>query len=151
MSSAKMILVKSSDDETFRVEEAVARQGQIIKCMIKDKCTDPYIPIINVNGDTLSNIIVYREKHLESSDKDMEVFDAGFVQVDDGTLYDLINAVNYPNIQSQLDLACQAVADNIKGKTPEQIRDYLRIENDLTPEEMEEIRRENAWAFEGED
>lgn len=52
------------------------------------------------------------------------------------------------NIKSLLDLTCQNVADMIKGKTPEEIRATFNIRNDFTPEEEEEVRRENQWAFE---
>ena len=64
--------------------------------------------------------------------------------------YDLsyFQAANYLNIKSLLDLTCQTVADMIKGKTPEEIRKTFNIKNDFTPEEEEEVRRENAWAFE---
>ena len=57
-------------------------------------------------------------------------------------------AANYLNIKELLNLTCQTVADMIKGKTPEQIRKTFNIKNDFTPEEEEEVRRENAWAFE---
>ena len=40
------------------------------------------------------------------------------------------------------------VANMIKGKTPEEIRKTFNIRNDFTPEEEEEVRRENQWAFE---
>jgi S-phase kinase-associated protein 1 len=36
----------------------------------------------------------------------------------------------------------------IKGKTSEEIRETFNIVNDFSPEEEEEIRRENQWAFE---
>jgi S-phase kinase-associated protein 1 len=36
----------------------------------------------------------------------------------------------------------------IKGKTPEEIRKTFNIKNDFTPEEEEEVQRENQWAFE---
>nr|GEX64095.1 SKP1-like protein 1A [Tanacetum cinerariifolium] len=36
----------------------------------------------------------------------------------------------------------------IKGKTLEEIREILNIKNNLSPEEEEEARKENAWAFE---
>jgi len=55
-------------------------------------------------------------------------------------------AANYLNIQSLLDLTTQTVAELIKGKTPEQIRTEFGIVNDFTPEEEEEIRRDNAWS-----
>ncbi|KAK8601351.1 hypothetical protein V6N12_051188 [Hibiscus sabdariffa] len=60
----------------------------------------------------------------------------------------LSKAANYLNIKSLLDLTCQIVADIIKGKMPEEIRKTFNNKNDFTPEEEEEVRRENQWAFE---
>ncbi|WMV19819.1 hypothetical protein MTR67_013204 [Solanum verrucosum] len=45
-------------------------------------------------------------------------------------------------------MMCQEVADRINGKTLELIRKEFDIKNDFTPVEEEEIRKENAWAFE---
>jgi len=36
----------------------------------------------------------------------------------------------------------------IKGKSPEEIRKTFNIQNDFTPEEEDQIRRENEWAEE---
>lgn len=63
-------------------------------------------------------------------------------------VYWILQAANYLNIKNLLDLTCQTVADMIKGKTPEEIRATFNIKNDFTPEEEEEVRRENQWAFE---
>ena len=57
-------------------------------------------------------------------------------------------AANYLNIKGLLDLTCKTVAEMMKGKTPQEIRDIFHIKNDYTPEEEEEVRRENQWAFE---
>ena len=51
------------------------------------------------------------------------------------------------NIKSLLDLTCMTVANMIKGKTPEGFADFQH-QSDFTPEEEEEVRRENQWAFE---
>jgi S-phase kinase-associated protein 1 len=51
-------------------------------------------------------------------------------------------------IEDLVDLGCTAVADKMRGKTPDEIRVALDIENDYTPEQEAEVRRENAWAFE---
>ncbi|PHT53310.1 E3 ubiquitin ligase complex SCF subunit sconC [Capsicum baccatum] len=56
-------------------------------------------------------------------------------------------AANYLNIKSLLDLTCQTMAGMIKEKTPEEILKTFNIKNDFTPEEKEEVMRENAWAF----
>lgn len=156
MSTSKMIVLKSSDGETFEVEEAVALESQTIKHMIEDDCADTSIPLPNVTSKILAKVIEYCKRHVDAvaktddkaSEDDLKSFDADFVKVDQATLFDLILAANYLNIKSLLDLTCQTVADMIKGKTPEEIRKTFNIKNDFTPEEEEEVRRENAWAFE---
>ncbi|KAF4360929.1 hypothetical protein CsatB_008070 [Cannabis sativa] len=157
MSSGRKITLKSSDGETFEVDEAVALESQTIKHMIEDDCADNGIPLPNVTSKILSKVIEYCKKHVEapkvddrasSVDDELKSWDTDFVKVDQATLFDLILAANYLNIKSLLDLTCQTVADMIKGKTPEEIRKTFNIKNDFTPEEEEEVRRENQWAFE---
>ncbi|KAJ3701297.1 hypothetical protein LUZ61_005002 [Rhynchospora tenuis] len=80
--------------------------------------------------------------------KDLENWDKAFINVDNEILHDVILAANYLNVAGLFDLACRAVADQIKGKHPEVIRQIFNIKNDFSPEEEEEIRRENGWAFE---
>ncbi|KAG8076411.1 hypothetical protein GUJ93_ZPchr0006g45070 [Zizania palustris] len=158
MGEKKMITLKSSDGEEFDVDEAVAMESQTIRHMIEDDCADNGIPLPNVNSKILSKVIEYCNKHVHAASKpsannstsgeDLKNWDADFVKVDQATLFDLILAANYLNIKGLLDLTCQTVADMIKGKTPEEIRKTFNIKNDFTPEEEEEIRRENQWAFE---
>nr|GEY75313.1 SKP1-like protein 1B [Tanacetum cinerariifolium] len=154
-SSTKVIVLKSSDGETFKLDEMVALESQTIKHMIEDECADTIIPLPNVTSRILSKVIEYCKKHVEAPktedkvvEEDLKSFDTDFVKVDKGTLFDLIMAANYLNIKSLLDLTCQAIADMIKGKTTEEIRKTFNIKNDFTREEEEEVRRENAWAFE---
>ncbi|ONH94522.1 hypothetical protein PRUPE_7G020800 [Prunus persica] len=117
----KKITLKSDDGETFEVEEAVA---------------------IN----TLGKMIEYYKKHHEEAIDGN--WDADFVKVDQSTLFDLILTGNYRNITSLLDLTCQTVADMIKGKTLEKIRETFNIKNDFMTEKEEEVHKENQWAFE---
>ncbi|KAM1047622.1 hypothetical protein ACFX13_027525 [Malus domestica] len=154
-SSSKKITLKSSDGESFEVEEAVALESQTIKHMIEDDCADNGIPLPNVTSKILAKVIEYCKRHVDAakpdekiSEDDLKAWDQEFVKVDQATLFDLILAANYLNIKSLLDLTCQTVADMIKGKTPEEIRKTFNINNDFTPEEEEEVRRENQWAFE---
>ena len=87
-----------------------------------------------------------RQESLPEDEK--TVWDKDFVKVDDETLFNLILAANYLDIKPLLDLTCKTVADEIKGKTPEEIRIRFNIKNDFTPEEEEEVKRENAWCEE---
>ncbi|XP_030944203.1 SKP1-like protein 1B [Quercus lobata] len=155
MSSVKKVTLKSSDGEIFEVEETVAMESQTIKSLIEDDCADNAIPLPNVTSRILSLVIQYCKEHTSSSDsnssksnEELKAWDTQFINVDQNVLFDLIMAANYLNIKGLLDLTSQTVADMIKGKTPEQIRAIFNIVNDFTPEEEEEVRRENAWAFE---
>ncbi|OVA04037.1 SKP1 component [Macleaya cordata] len=148
----KKITLKSSNNGIFDVDEAVALETQTIKHMIENCCADNGIPLPNVTCNILAKVIEYCKKHVETSsneeDEDLKAWDAEFVNVDQGTLFDLKLAANYLDIKNLLDLTCQTVADMIKGKTPEEIRQTFNIVNDFTPEEEEEVHRENQWAFE---
>ena len=95
--SSKKIILKSSDGETFEIDEKVALESQTIKNMIEDECADTAIPLPNVTSKILSKVIEYCKKHVEapkSEDKvveeDLKSFDADFVNIDQATLFDLI-------------------------------------------------------------
>lgn len=64
------------------------------------------------------------------------------------TIFPLKQAANYLDIKALLDVGCKTVANMIKGKSPEEIRKTFNIQNDFTPEEEDQIRRENEWAEE---
>lgn len=87
---------------------------------------------------------------------DITEWDGNFIKVENEELFEVILAANYLDIKPLLDLGCKTVANMIRGKTPEQIREMFKyillfltpfysIENDFTPEEEEQIRRENEW------
>ena len=81
--------------------------------------------------------------------KNQEVpkWDAEFLKVDQGTLFgkvyfppgslnlfyssEIILAANYLDISKLLDYACMTVADQIRGKTPEEIRKVNSFKNNL--------------------
>jgi len=61
-------------------------------------------------------------------------------------LFEIILAAHFMEITPLVDLGCKTVANMIKGKSAEEIRKVFNIQNDFTPEEEEQIRRENEWA-----
>nr|XP_023882221.1 SKP1-like protein 1A [Quercus suber] len=161
----KMITLVSSDGETFEVEEKVAMESQTLKGMIEDDCADSAIPLPNVASQTLSRVIEYCKKHVEAAseskvdtsysydkiDNSLTAWDDEFVKdikVDQNILFDLILAANFLNIKGLLDLTCKTVADMMNGKSVPEIRKMFHIINDYTPEEEEQVRKENQWAFE---
>ncbi|KAI4325300.1 hypothetical protein MLD38_030712 [Melastoma candidum] len=150
-SKKKVITLRSSDGEIFEVEEAVALEWLTIKPLVESGCTDA-IPLPQVTGNILAKVIEYCKKHIgasESEDRkilyELESWDADFIKVDQGTLFDLIRAADYLTIKTLFEFTCQTVADTIKHKTIEEVRHIFRESNDFTPEEEKEIRGKSWW------
>ena len=144
------VKLKSKQEEVFEVEAKAAFRSITIKNMIDDTGFQIHVPVPMVDSSTLAKVIEYLKYHQRAEDEglDDQLWDVNYVKVDDETLFNLILAANYLDIKPLLDLTCKAVADEIKGKTPEEIRTRFNIKNDFTPEEEEEVKRENAWCEE---
>ncbi|KAI3441206.1 SKP1-like protein [Psidium guajava] len=144
----KMITLKSSDGETFEIEEIAALQSKTLENMIDENCADTPIPLPNIEGKVLAKVVEFCTKHAEVGvdAESLRAWDDEFVNVEHNTVFDYILAANFLEIPTLLDLACRVVADMIKGKTPDEIRKIFNIKP--SPEEEEEVRRENQWAFE---
>ncbi|KAH7702272.1 S-phase kinase-associated protein 1 [Aphelenchoides avenae] len=160
------IQLQSNDNETFEVDRDVIRLSTTLNTMFQDlgmdapeaadTLNDP-IPLANVNAAILKKVIQWCQYHKddppvqEDSDNkekrtdDIPSWDVEFLKVDQGTLFELILAANYLDVRGLLDVTCKTVANMIKGKSPEEIRRTFNIKNDFTPEEEEQIRKENAW------
>jgi S-phase kinase-associated protein 1 len=158
------IKLQSSDGEIFEVDVEIAKASVTIKTMLEDLGMDEedeeVVPLPNVNSTILKKVIQWATNHKddpapseddEHKDKrtdDISSWDADFLKVDQGTLFELILAANYLDIKGLLDVTCKTVANMIKGKTPEEIRKTFNIKNDFTPAEEEQVRKENEWCEE---
>ncbi|CEI38979.1 hypothetical protein FVEN_g10062 [Fusarium venenatum] len=162
--SVEKIWLASNDSAVIEVDRVVAERSMLIKNMLEDVGDDSItqanpIPIPNVNEAVLRKVIEWCDHHRndppqaqdDESDArkkttDIEEWDQKFMQVDQEMLFEIILASNYLDIKPLLDVGCKTVANMIKGKSPEEIRKTFNITNDFTPEEEEQIRRENEWA-----
>ncbi|CAA0827720.1 SKP1-like protein 4 [Striga hermonthica] len=142
---AKTIVLKSSDDVKFEVEEAVAAMSPIIKPMIDNDGASNAIQI-PYSSEVLSKVIEYCRKHAgEESEENLKEFDAEFVKLDIDELLDLSTVAHSLNIQGLLDITLQTVADMMKGMSIEELRKLTRIRDALAHAEEEEIRRQAMW------
>jgi S-phase kinase-associated protein 1 len=159
------VILKSSDEEQFPVDVEIAKCSVLIRDMLEnlgvDEGKEEVIPIQTVKGSILKMIVDWATHHKddppppphadvegEPRSTDMSSWDQQFLQVNQTTLFELIMAANYLDIKPLLDLGCKKVALLIAGRTTQEIRDLFNIENDFTPEEEEQIRRENEWVEE---
>ncbi|KAJ6640367.1 S-phase kinase-associated protein 1 [Pseudolycoriella hygida] len=159
-----MIRLQSSDGEVFDTDEQIAKCSGTIKTMLEDcgmeEGEDAVVPLPNVNSAILRKVLQWANYHKddpvpleddENKEKrtdDISSWDADFLKVDQGTLFELILAANYLDTKGLLDVTCKTVANMIKGKTPEEIRKTFNIKNDFSAAEEEQVRKENEWCEE---
>ncbi|CAG8447617.1 10772_t:CDS:2 [Acaulospora colombiana] len=151
----KKVTLKSCDDVEFKVDIPVASRSILLKNMIEDVGeTDQSIPLPNVNEKVLEWCTHHVNDPQPTNDDDdsrrrnteIDDWDQRFLNVEQDMLFEIILAANYLDIKPLLDIGCKTVANMIKGKSPEEIRATFNIVNDFTPEEEEQIRKENEWA-----
>nr|XP_053656918.1 SCF ubiquitin ligase complex protein SKP1a-like [Cherax quadricarinatus] len=112
--------LKSSDGDIFIVDTKVACMSNLLTEMInciEASNDDEVIPFDNINTPILKMVIDY------------------------------LNTAHFLDIKSLEQVTCKMIANEIKGKTTEQIRQMFKIENDFTPAE-EELKHNTEWVKE---
>lgn len=136
----------STDGYKFVVSVRVAGLSETLKNLMEDVSEREVT--LECSGGALAKVLEYCEEYSCSGDEVSARWTREFGRMDRRCLFEIVNAANFLHIVPLLDLTCQVVADQVRRMTPEEIRAIFQIENDLTPEEEAEIRRENKWSFE---
>ena len=157
----KMIMI-SSDGEQFELSTKAAKRSQLVKDSIDESKEDIIEFTANqVKGNILKKVVEYLEHYKDEEPKEIErplpssnflecvdKWDFDFMDIDLDLIFEIILAANYLDIKPLLELASAKMASIIKGKTTEEIKQTLNINNDFTPEEEQQIIEENKWCME---
>lgn len=160
--ATKTFKVYASDEvtepaSTFELTEQVLKESETLKHMIEavgDDNVNP-IPLSNIKHATLVKVVEYL-KHIEDNqtekvdksvlkDKELNEWEKKFCDMPRDDLYQLILAANYLSIPHLLDITCKMVADNLRSKSVEEMREYLGVECDFTESELEQVKKDNSW------
>lgn len=159
------LVPNDGDGDIIEVPIELAKMSITIKNMLEDfgDNLDTPIPLTNVTKKITVNIFNnWCKYHFENDDlkeekeeddtkkksTDMCDFDKKFYEVEQEVVFETILAANYLDIKPLLDSGCKTVANMIKGKSVEELRQLFNIKNDFTPEEEEKVRKENEWCEE---
>ncbi len=158
----------SQEGDIFEISFSLIHLSDLIHSLIlNEKNEEDYenspqeIPLTNIKSSILALILQFVEYYskdpmreiakplisTQMSDVVQEWY-ANYINIDQETLFELIEASNFLMIKPLLDLTCATVASMIKGKTPEEIRKHFNIVNDFTPAEEAQVREENKWCEE---
>ena len=140
------IVFITSDFHRIEADKNVLDQSTVINDIVEDVGDDEPIPLPTITAKVLTKILEYCSFYnVSHTEREIKDFDKGFVNINMDFMFDLIQGANFLNIKGLLDVLCAAVADRIRGKTPEQIREVFGIVNDLTPEEEAAALAEHSW------
>ena len=152
MESEKTITLKSSDNQSFQIGTKAASRSKLINDILKDYQDESDFPLPEVDGKTLKKIIAYLEHYKDSEPKEIpkplkdsklenviEKWDADYIlPIPKEECVSIINAANYMDIPSLLQLACAKIAALMMDLPVEEIQKEFGIENDMTEEEAAE-------------
>ena len=152
METPNLVLV-SSDNQKIEIDTESAQKSLLLKGLISDfNAQQEPIQLPDIKYDILKKVVEYlahyKDKEPQQIPKPLpsqdlkEVTDEWDVNFINGmeldSVFDLINAANYMDISSLLDLACAKIASLMKGKSAAEIRAMFNIECDLTEDELKE-------------
>jgi S-phase kinase-associated protein 1 len=161
--SGDIIKIFTSDGVTMHVEKPIALFSKSISNLLDDlgSINEP-VPLPNVSSEVYQSIRSFSVLFLKNpssleistsirtreQDKfeEMPQWQTKYLnELGTEMVLQLILASNYLDIKPILDSCCKYIAKMINGKTVVEIRELFNIKNDFTPEEEEQIARENTW------
>ncbi|ULU06934.1 hypothetical protein L3Y34_018611 [Caenorhabditis briggsae] len=153
--STSYILV-SSDKKPFKISDSAIRNSVTLSSLVgscglySDKGEQATIPVDNMNSTVLEKIVTWCEHHKVDKPVDSRYptepihitdWDRHFMPVDNETLFDLIQAVNYLDIPVLMVHLCRKVSEMAAGKSPEELRITFGIPTDSEDDENERKQR----------
>uniref|UniRef100_A0A914LFQ2 Skp1-related protein n=2 Tax=Meloidogyne incognita group TaxID=654580 RepID=A0A914LFQ2_MELIC len=158
------IKCKTSDGGVINVRVSHLLQSSVFKNMWKDldmspKDLEEFEFKVNVETNIFSKVVEWMGEHIGKPDPKIEddpatrqrkplafsEYETDFFKVGVEEIANMIKAANYLDIKSLYYSGCQALANVIGNKTPEELRELFGLEDDLTEDEKADIRRRNMW------
>ena len=140
--SEDLIILISSDLKRIPIKLKAIKRSKFLKNAINDFPGEE-IPIKTLYSTTLYYIKEYLEYYENKKPKKIiyplpkkdfkecvEEWDYNFINVDIETIYNIMVAANFFDIKSLVDLTAAKIASMIRGKSPKEIRDILKINNE---------------------
>ena len=161
-----VIRLHTRDEKFFHVEFKAAILSGTIKEILDEfgitnekKAKGEIVEIHEVDGPVLEKILEWVNYHKDDPNANAPEDDFGcldnicewdveFLKIETSLLFELVTAAKYLKIQGLVKICCKSLAKMITGKTPEELRNFFRIQNDYLPEEEEAVRKENQWCEE---
>jgi len=127
--------VKCSDGVVIEVDSVVVSKMSPSLRKKLDENDGSEIALDNVNSRSFAKVLEYCIAHCTPGITDLKTWDNKFVKVEPSILCELASAAYHLEIKPMVDLTCYAIAQLLKGNTPEEIRRIFNIIYDFGPED----------------
>ncbi|PIA16718.1 E3 ubiquitin ligase SCF complex, Skp subunit [Coemansia reversa NRRL 1564] len=140
-----MIKLQSSDGRLFVVDMKTISLSTFIKNLIEDLGNNnELLQLPNVKGEILDLVIRYCDYHkddVQLSEGEVDLFqdkfivspwDRKFMQMEDSTMLQLLNAADYLGIEPLVELCCLSIAKIIRDLSADEICLRYGIVDDFT-------------------
>lgn len=132
----KDFMVPDMELDVFDIENVDKPTFELLKVYANHYSDENNIPT-PIDGDTKLN--EWDEKFFQYKD------DNNNICMSHDTLKSILVASDYLGMKNLLDTGCKAMANRIKGKSVEEMREIFGVENDFSKEEEDRIMEENKW------
>ena len=137
----RLVTLVSLEGKELECKRDVACMSNLVKEMIEEEEEEDEekikVPLPKVKFETLEKIIDFCNYHVDNPMNKIErpirstnlaefvsELDAKIIDVEKAELFAILDAVNYMDIPSLLDLGCAKACSFIKGKSPVEIREF---------------------------
>lgn len=134
--------VSTKDKKEIEIEREVAIKSKLLENLLEDVGeNENVIPLDNISSEVLNKILEWceyhkNEKNLETKEeldkyvKELGEWDKKFIDFEKEMLIEMILGSNYMDIKALLEILCWQVSTYIKGKSPEEIKEFLGEEEE---------------------
>ncbi|KAI1302240.1 s-phase kinase-associated protein 1 [Xylaria venustula] len=165
MSTNPMATVVSCDGFELPASLAAVNKcitlGTMLDLLDEEQTVGIPIPVPGVDGETLTKVIEWceyrsnapipdlqKDAETKLSTWDIPKWDGDFLEsVNDDMLFKITRAANYLEIPLLLRYATRRIAMILGPMSIEEMREFLNIESDWTPEQEARLREGSFWAF----
>ncbi|KAJ9050253.1 hypothetical protein DSO57_1016228 [Entomophthora muscae] len=153
-----MVIVITSDNQRFNVTCQTIIQSKSISCQLKPLqggITCKLLSVIDLPLKRLSNIAESCKPEISAAYKEtgfgvdgprrMTEWEKKFIPADTELLLEIINAAEALELTELLNFSCKALAEWMKDRSVQEVRDQLNFESDFKPLDEPMHAKEMLW------
>jgi S-phase kinase-associated protein 1 len=148
------IQLLSNDALTLDVPLALAGDCAVIQGFLEEDPDCEIIPVPEASHAVMKKIfdVLERRRLMMDAGKSLAAVAAwmhlsAFEELSRDAIFELITAANYLGCEVLVDGLASFIAHKTSTLSRDDMRSYLGIINDFTPEEEADVIQENSWAF----